>query len=161
MGRGAHRLPHTARRAVPLARTLARRLTLTPVPTLSPTLSLTLTPTPTPTPTPSLTLTLARRARSLVFALRRALWLFLLTRDIALFGSMRHRKGLAGALVPPAISLSLLALDQMWWTEHAAQVQRCSAVAASDAGDREGDISEKLLAPSSQLLGAPVDRPEP
>eukprot|EP00964_Phaeocystis_antarctica_P054296 scaffold31889_cov64-Phaeocystis_antarctica.AAC.5 len=42
----------------------------------------------------------------------------------------------------------------MWWTEHAAQVQRCSAVAASDAGDREGDISEKLLAPSSQLLGA-------
>jgi len=63
--------------------------------------------------------------------------------------------------VPPAISLSLLALDQMWWTEHAAQVQRCSAVAASDAGDREGDISEKLLAPSSQLLGAPADRPEP
>ena len=29
---------------------------------------------------------------------------------------MRHRKGLVGALVPPAVSLSLLALDQMWWT---------------------------------------------
>ena len=42
--------------------------------------------------------------------------------DVALFGSIRHRKGLAGALVPPAISLSLLALDQMWWTEHAGQV---------------------------------------
>ena len=67
---------------------------------------------------------------------------------------MRHRKGLVGALVPPAVSLSLLALDQMWWTEHAAQVQRCAAVATSEAGDPEGDISEKLLAPSSQLLGA-------
>lgn len=94
------------------------------------------------------------RARSLVFALRRALWLFLLTRDLALFSTMRHRKGLVGALVPPAVSLSLLALDQMWWTEHAAQVQRCAAVATSEAGDPEGDISEKLLAPSSQLLGA-------
>ena len=68
------------------------------------------------------------RARSLVFALRRALWLFLLTRDVTLFGAMRHRKGLAGALVPPVISLSLLALDQMWWAEHAAQVPRPARV---------------------------------
>ena len=109
------------------------------------------------------------RARSVVFAARRVLWSFLLVRDLYIFDVLRRRKGAAGALVPPILSVTLLCLDSMWWHEHARAALRAAAAPAdvhggsggsgggggggSGGGGGGGEQSMGLLEPSSQLLG--------
>ena len=65
-------------------------------------------------------------ARTAVFAFRRALWLFLVARDIAFFQRSSQVYGVAAAIVPPCVALLLLALDAVWWREHARSVPRAA-----------------------------------
>lgn len=58
-------------------------------------------------------------ARSFVFAFRRALWIYVFARDAFFFEATRRRFGLGCALLPPFCAALLLALDLMWWQEHA------------------------------------------
>lgn len=58
-------------------------------------------------------------ARSLVFGARRCLWTYLFCRDLAFFGETSAHFGIAGATAPLLVAVLLLALDWMWWREHA------------------------------------------
>lgn len=58
------------------------------------------------------------QARSVIFALRRTLWLYCGARDIWFFETTAAKFGYLPALVPPAIAVLLLFLDVMWWREH-------------------------------------------
>ena len=50
-------------------------------------------------------------ARSAVFAARRAVWLFVLSRDLYSYSLIRHRWGAPPAAIAPVLSLLLLYLD--------------------------------------------------
>ena len=58
-------------------------------------------------------------ARSFVFAGRRALWIYLLLRDVYFFQWTHALYGAFAASVPPLVALLLLVLDWHWWKEHA------------------------------------------
>mmetsp|Transcript_3039 Transcript_3039/g.6894 ORF Transcript_3039/g.6894 Transcript_3039/m.6894 type:complete len:291 (+) Transcript_3039:47-919(+) len=58
------------------------------------------------------------RARSGVFAFRRALWLYLICRDAWFFSMLCQRYGLLYAVLPISVAFLLLGLDCMWWREH-------------------------------------------
>lgn len=57
-------------------------------------------------------------ARTIIFVLRRILWIFLFCRDSAFFMQTAEIWGLVAATVPPFVAALLFALDVLWWQEH-------------------------------------------
>ena len=101
-------------------------------------------------------------ARSAVFVFRRGLWLYLLGRDTWFFSETSQRFGFGAAIVPPIVAALLLALDSMWWREHArngAAARRPSKEAGASAkpNSPSEDENGRLLwaADGSPLLTAP------
>ena len=66
--------------------------------------------------------------RSIVFGFRRALWIYLICRDVYLYEQISSRYGRITALLPPMVAALLLVLDRMWWREHAASLPRAVSV---------------------------------
>jgi hypothetical protein len=83
-------------------------------------------------------------ARSAVFGFRRVLWLYLLARDLWYFERTSTYYGTLSAIIPPAVALILLALDRLWWAEHAR-----SDVARKLRADEEEGCSQQLCKSSS------------
>lgn len=57
-------------------------------------------------------------ARSVAFAFRRMLWVYVLCRDLTFVPHTAAMFGKLGAALPPLIALLLLCLDCAWWREH-------------------------------------------
>ena len=83
------------------------------------------------------------RARGVVFAGRRCLWLYLIARDLWWTRHLRTSRGLLCCVVPPLLAAALLGLDDVWWRQHAATLP-----------PRALPHEARVAAPTRQLEGA-------